>query len=72
MIGIKVVRNNFMNNFEFVISSLGYTAFTPKASEVGKIQPFCRKNSFFVNFSGSQRENGAFLGVGHLIQSSCE
>ena len=26
---------------------LGYAVFTPRVSEVGKIQPFCRKNQAF-------------------------
>ena len=57
LIKIKFVRYNVMNNFEFVINSLGCTVFTLRASEIGKIQPFCRKNCFLVNFSVSHRKN---------------
>jgi len=37
LIELKVVRNNAMNNFEFVLNSRRYTVFIPRASEVGKI-----------------------------------
>ena len=53
LIRIKVVRNYVMNNLSSMINSLGCTVFTPRVSEVGKIQPFRRKNRFFVNLRGS-------------------
>ena len=37
----------------FIINSLGYTVFTTRVSEAGKIQSFHRKNRFLVNFRGS-------------------
>ena len=60
MIEIKVVRNDVMNNFEIVKNSLIYTIFTPRASEVGKMQPFCRRNSFLSNLE-APREKTVYL-----------
>ena len=56
MIEIKVARNNVMNNFEFVTNSLGYTVFTPRASEVGKIQPFRRKIIFWSTLEAPSKK----------------
>ena len=50
---IKVVRNYVLNIFEFVTNTLEFTVFTPRVSEVGKIQPIRRKNRFLVYFIGS-------------------
>ena len=44
---------NPLRPIDCVMNSLGSTVFTPRASEVGNIQPFCRKNRFVVNFRGS-------------------
>ena len=60
MIEIKAARNNVMNNFEFVINSLGYTVFTPRASEVDKIQLFCRKTVFLSTLE-APREKTVYL-----------
>ena len=37
LVQIKVVRNYVQNNFKHHDYSLGYTVFTPRDSEVGKI-----------------------------------
>ena len=48
LVQMKVVRNDVMNIFELNDQFFKiYTVFTPRASEVGKIQPFCRKKSVF-------------------------
>ena len=53
LIELKVVGHSVINNFELQSTLLRYTVFTPRVSEVGKIQPFRRKNRFLVNFRGS-------------------
>ena len=42
-----------------MINCLGYTVFTPRVSEFGKIQPFRRKNRFSVYFTGYLWEKDA-------------
>ena len=39
-----------------MINSLGYTVFTPRASEVDKIQPFLRMKIFFWSTLAAPRE----------------
>ena len=54
---MKVVRNDVMNIFELNDQFFKiYTVFTPRASEVGKIQPFCRKKIGFWSNLEAPRE----------------
>ena len=51
-----------------MINSLGHTVFPPRVSEVGKIQPFRRKNRFLVTLEDPREKTG----VGHGIKSCCK
>ena len=68
----KLSEMTLWKTLNFVMNSLEYTVFTPWASEVAKFSHFYSKNRYLVNFSGSQRENGASSRVGHVIQSCCK
>ena len=52
LIKIEVVRT---------INYLGYTVYIPRASEVGKIRPFCKKKSFFGQEIKARNKNIFFL-----------
>ena len=49
LIEIKVVRSYVIKTLNLMINSLGYIIFTPRLSEVGKIQPFRRRKKFVHN-----------------------
>ena len=53
----KLSEMTLSTTLNFVINSLGFIVFTPRASEVDKIQPFCRKKSFFWSTLEAPRKN---------------
>ena len=55
-----------------MINSLGSTVFTPRLSEVAKIQKFPGKNVFWSTSEAPSEKNGVFLGFGFGIQSCCK
>ena len=57
-------------SLNFKINSVRYIVFTPRASEICKIQQFCRKKSFFGLQRLLERKQCTF-GIGHNIQSCC-
>ena len=53
---IKSCQKQRMNNFKFLLNPLGYTDFIQRASEVCKIQSFCRKNCFWSTLAAPREK----------------